>query len=383
MRANLPNGSVGGLDTPTSSARGVGGLGDKSSKIKIVSENKQTFHKPVRSNLSASVVGELGVPSVPTRGVGNLGTLKLVSRCENGAEKRGQGQGQSSPLLPVSSTGQNKSISGKDNFVFFFGYQSPFSQHHPVNINVDGTIYNCAEQYYMYQKARLFKDDRIAKKIMRETSPIEQKKLGKKVEGFDQDKWLRVAVGLVEKCNMAKFSQNQSLKQILLDTYPKILVEASPRDCTWGIGMAATDKRATDMKLWKGDNLLGFALTRVRERLLGVEESVKRCVPASVVGKVSQSTGSQITSQNLSLPSSVDGRILIDDLPAQGVKRQTLPTKGVDKGLSRSVQLEIVKQNLPAGSSGKIVIDDLPIDTSVPEKGLSLQLKGVGKKSPR
>ena len=67
--------------------------------------------------------------------------------------------------------------------------------------------------------------------------------------------------------NLLKFSQNQNFKDFLLSTGDKILVEASPYDRIWGIGMLETDNRAENPLLWNGENLLGFALMEVRDQL--------------------------------------------------------------------------------------------------------------------
>ncbi|OWF43560.1 riboflavin biosynthesis protein PYRR, chloroplastic-like [Mizuhopecten yessoensis] len=163
----------------------------------------------------------------------------------------------------------------KEDFEFFWREESPFSQFHPAVFTVDGTKYNCAEQYMMHQKAITFKDDENAKAIMKAAKPFTQKKLGRKVKNFAPDVWSAKCVDVVKKGNIAKFSQNSHLRKKLLDTYPKIMVEASPRDRIWGIGLASTNKLAWNKSTWRGKNLLGYALTDVRKTLMSDQLSDK------------------------------------------------------------------------------------------------------------
>ncbi|XP_046578064.1 N-glycosidase YbiA-like isoform X4 [Haliotis rubra] len=153
-------------------------------------------------------------------------------------------------------------------YELFFGWQSPFSQHHPVKFTVDGKEFNCAEQYYMYRKAALFKDKNIQEKIMNSWDPKEQKRLGKQIQNFDFDTWMQHSKEVVEKGNMAKFSQNPHLKEKLFATAPRLMVEASPYDATWGIALHKNDPRAWDERTWQGQNLLGQIITKVRDNLM-------------------------------------------------------------------------------------------------------------------
>lgn len=155
----------------------------------------------------------------------------------------------------------------KEEFEFFYGQKSPFSQHYAVKFEIDGVTYNCAEQYMMHQKAVVFKDSAMEAKIMATSKPVEQKRFGRKVQNFDKDVWARKAQEAVKRANMAKFSQNEDLLKKLLATHPRTLVEASPRDRLWGIGMGASNPKARDRKQWRGRNLLGQILTDVREEL--------------------------------------------------------------------------------------------------------------------
>ena len=124
----------------------------------------------------------------------------------------------------------------------------------------------------MAEKARLFKDEYSLKKILSETSQKNIKALGRGVKGFSDKVWNENKVKIVYRGNIAKFSQNRYLYNILMSTGDKVLVEASPWDRIWGIGMASDNPNVTDPRKWRGENLLGFTLMRVREYLKGVEK---------------------------------------------------------------------------------------------------------------
>ena len=151
---------------------------------------------------------------------------------------------------------------------FFFTEASPFSQWHRCQFVVDGKTFNCAEQYMMHGKALLFGDAEIAAEIMAADHPRTHKALGRKVRGFDAATWERDRMRIVKDGNRAKFTQNDGLLGALLATKGTTLVEASPFDRIWGIGLGANDPRAKDPKQWKGKNLLGIVLTELRDELL-------------------------------------------------------------------------------------------------------------------
>ena len=160
-------------------------------------------------------------------------------------------------------------------YVFFWGHHSKsgqvtkacFSQWYPCAFEVDGITYNCAEQYMMAKKALLFNDITIYIDIMSEPDPAKCKDLGKLVRAFDPKKWDACKEEIIYKGNLAKFSCNEDLLDALLETGDAILAEASPYDKVWGIGREYNDPKAQDMSQWKGQNLLGKALMRVRDEL--------------------------------------------------------------------------------------------------------------------
>lgn len=145
--------------------------------------------------------------------------------------------------------------------------KSCFSQWFPSKFEIDGVQYKNTEQYMMAQKAKLFGDDEILNKILQTADPKEIKALGRLVKGYQESVWLEHRFNIVVQGNLAKFSQNEDLKQFLLNTKDRILVEASPYDKIWGIGLSADDEKAEKPLQWKGLNLLGFALMEVRKQL--------------------------------------------------------------------------------------------------------------------
>lgn len=165
-------------------------------------------------------------------------------------------------------------------YTFFWRTESPFSQWHQSPFVVNGMVYNCAEQYMMQQKAVLFEDDESARKIMQSNSPTEQKRLGRKVKNFDGTVWNQHRKRIVYAGNYAKFTQNPALKEALLQTEGTTLVEASPVDRIWGVGLAEDDPRIHDPQQWRGNNDLGYILTQLREALL---HEPKHAVSVSVV----------------------------------------------------------------------------------------------------
>lgn len=151
-----------------------------------------------------------------------------------------------------------------DKYVFFWGNDSCFSQWCPSLFMIDNVEYNCAEQYMMAEKALLFGDEKSFHKIMNEMNPRYQKALGRKIKNFNDDVWKEKSVSIVYKGNFAKFSQNEFMKEELLNTGDREIVEASPYDVVWGIGLSDKDDLCLDKKNWRGTNLLGVVLTNLR-----------------------------------------------------------------------------------------------------------------------
>lgn len=157
-----------------------------------------------------------------------------------------------------------------ENAIYFWlnkGDNAYLSQWYNSEFEVDGLVYKNAEQYMMAQKAKCFKDEEVFGEILRTIDPKEIKALGRKVKGFNDTEWDRLKRGIVLKGNIAKFSQSEKLKGKLLATDDALLVEASPYDSVWGIGLKEDNPLAWDKDTWKGQNLLGYILMDVREQM--------------------------------------------------------------------------------------------------------------------
>ena len=152
-----------------------------------------------------------------------------------------------------------------DEYHFF--WHGPFSQHDIVSFKVNYEEYNCAEQYMMATKAKIFKDYRTLSDIMDTTDPREHKNLGRQIRNFDSAIWEDVKEDVVYDGNLAKFTQNPAHHKALINTGSRLLVEASPYDGIWGIKMAINDPEIRNPKAWKGENLLGEILTKLRDSL--------------------------------------------------------------------------------------------------------------------
>ncbi|MUM16443.1 NADAR family protein [Mycobacterium sp. CBMA271] len=161
-------------------------------------------------------------------------------------------------------------------YLFFWGHQplpdgllgpSCLSQWWPAEFTVEGLRYRTAEHYMMWRKAMLFGDAVTAELILAADHPREVKELGRRVSNFDELLWQEIRFEAVVEGNLAKFSQSEGLRDYLCGTGDEMIVEASPVDRVWGIGMAADDPRAVDPAQWEGLNLLGFALMDVRSTL--------------------------------------------------------------------------------------------------------------------
>ena len=161
-------------------------------------------------------------------------------------------------------------------YVYFWGHRKPadgsvtkscFSQWYEMPFRVGHELYRTAEHYMMVRKARLFGDEDAATAILRATTANDAKRIGRRVRGFSDAVWTVHREEIVYTGNLAKFSQNGALRAFLLSTRGAILVEASPLDLIWGVGLSQDHPCIGDVNAWPGLNLLGFALTKVRVEL--------------------------------------------------------------------------------------------------------------------
>lgn len=160
-------------------------------------------------------------------------------------------------------------------YLFFWGHtthagevdKACLSQWFPSPFTVDGRKYLTAEHWMMAEKARLFEDHEARTQILGVEAPADAKRLGRRVRNFDDATWSSHRMAVVVAGSEHKFQQNPALRDFLLRTGDRVLVEASPRDRIWGIGLGAKNERAAQPQLWRGENLLGFALMQARTRL--------------------------------------------------------------------------------------------------------------------
>lgn len=235
---------------------------------------KTTSNVDKPSSLSLAIIGVYIVLSVAFgTGITNyLWTTARLEKINNGSLYTAQWEKQNTSIgFPNSERTTLHDKNEKEKYIFFENRRSGFSQWHKCEFQIDGKIYNCAEQYMMHQKAELMGDYDTAERIMALHEPRQLKQLGREVKNFDDELWTKNRQKIVEKGNMAKFSQNKILREKLIATDPKILVESCPDDKIWGIGLSKEDERAWNKSTWQGQNLLGEILIKVRDNLRSAE----------------------------------------------------------------------------------------------------------------
>ena len=165
-----------------------------------------------------------------------------------------------------------KKTDNMNEHVIFF-WNGPFSQWHKSDFIYRDIKFNTAEQFMMYQKAVIMGDFSTGMDIIKAKNPGEQKELGRKIKPFDADLWDKLKRHVVYTGNLLKFTQNEDLKKILLNTGRKVIAEASPYDAIWGIGMSEDEAKNIPFYEWKGQNLLGVAIMEVRQDLMKLNET--------------------------------------------------------------------------------------------------------------
>jgi hypothetical protein len=172
-------------------------------------------------------------------------------------------------LKMKNSTPHTISTESSDDYTFFSGRFSVFSNFHPSEIEIDGITFNCNEQHYQYSKAKAAKDKAKMSEILAAKDPVLQKRLGGKVS-IPTDEWEDGPARAAMKRGLeVKFNTHEYMKELLVGTAGTELVECNQYDKVWAIGLAITDKKRKDSTKWNGDNALGHCLVSIREALLG------------------------------------------------------------------------------------------------------------------
>ncbi|EDY44314.2 NADAR family protein [Streptomyces sp. SPB074] len=173
--------------------------------------------------------------------------------------------------------GDPAAVRRRVKFVHFWGHTSRgrgvdkgcLSQWWPAPFTVGDATYATAEHWMMARKARLFGDTAAENAAFTARGPAQAKAAGRLVRGFDDATWERERFRIVVEGSVHKFSADPGLTAFLLGTGDRVLVEASPLDRIWGIGLAADNPAASEPAKWRGQNLLGFALMAARDILRG------------------------------------------------------------------------------------------------------------------
>lgn len=135
------------------------------------------------------------------------------------------------------------------------------------NFIIEGILFSSMEQYMMYKKAMCFDDQIVANKILETKDVAEIKALGRQVSNYNDSIWNGMRQILIYEGLLAKFTQNEDLKEQLISTGDAILAECAVKDIIWGIGLSMTSPKRLDIYQWNGQNLLGYALMLVRKRI--------------------------------------------------------------------------------------------------------------------
>lgn len=237
------------------------------SESDVVLATPRTPREELRSGTWATIrhAGKTGVP---------------VERIYPSTSANGAGNTLPAPADRLSSLLTQEKAGRTIDVLPFFGAKAQpegsvgsgvLSQHWPASFEIDGVGYTSTEQYMMAAKARMFGDDDALARILATDSPVEAKRIGRQVRNFDPQRWDSASYGVVVRANLAKFGQNPDLKRYLLSTGDRVLVEASPRDRNWGVGMGPANPDTALPSRWRGGNKLGFALMDVRDRLRTAE----------------------------------------------------------------------------------------------------------------
>ncbi|GMR47415.1 hypothetical protein PMAYCL1PPCAC_33470 [Pristionchus mayeri] len=211
----------------------------------------------------------IGYPKERTAAITNL----LHELDKDGVSlKDGYGSAPKPSFVAEKAAPLDGSTSAKTPFgvdlILFYTTECPFSNYHHAPMTVDGKDFLSSEQFFMWVKAKTFKDEETAEDILSAGSPAEARKLGRMVRNFKDEVWKETSLRIMTVACYRKFQQNPGLRSALFSTAGAVLVEAAPRDRIWGIGIGASNVNAKDPARWRGSNNLGRILTVIREHMV-------------------------------------------------------------------------------------------------------------------
>lgn len=168
-----------------------------------------------------------------------------------------------------------------DRSILFWHGDSPFSNwYRGLEIKYQGFVFDNSEALFMYLKCKFFNQEELALEVTENQDPAKVKKIGRKIKNYNEKSWAESRVGYMKLVQVMKFGQHPELNKILLATGDKQIIEASPLDNIWGVGMYSTHPDVEDPEKWKGQNLLGKVLESVRKVYRDVDSNFTPGCPA-------------------------------------------------------------------------------------------------------
>ena len=168
--------------------------------------------------------------------------------------------------LPQDLNGYFATSKFGEGSIAFFGQLNPFSNFHPAPFTLNGKLYPTSEHYIQEACALYFNDKTSAQRILNAKTPLDAKKIGSEIVGFNQDRWVKVAKNLVKPGISEKFHTHQNLGKVLLATENMTIAKAT-FDKFWGTGIAIHEPHSANKEKWHGVGILGEILMEIHDEL--------------------------------------------------------------------------------------------------------------------